>query len=84
MGTITFSVQTTTTQGPVPPTSLSKTFTDTDANIALILLAMQWRYSAPTIAAAGLAWANDAIHLLVDMNRSHQQLTAPVTPVNPV
>ncbi len=83
MGTITFSVQTATTQGGVPPQNLSKTYTDTDANIALILQAMQWRYSVPTIPAAGLQWTGDAIHQLIEMTRSFQQLTAPITPVNP-
>lgn len=78
MGTLTFTVQTAT-----PPQTLTKTFTDTDANIVLALTAMQNIYGGVTPAQAALAWATQMVANLVATTTNYQHAAAPATIINP-
>ncbi len=78
MGTISFNVTTAS-----PAQNLTKTYTDTDANINLALAALQWKYNQTINAAAGVAWTKDIIQELVNITRSYQQQTATIIPINP-
>lgn len=78
MGTITFTVQTAT-----PQQTLTKTYTDTDANIVLAVQAMQWQFSQATVAQGALAWTKSVIQNIINVTNNYQQQTAPVTPINP-
>lgn len=78
MGTITMTIQTAT-----PQQTLTKTYTDTDANIVLAVQAMQWQFSAATPAQGVLAWSKSIIQNLINVTLNYQQQTAPVTPIDP-
>ena len=83
MGTITVTLITSTTVGSVGPQNLTKTYTDTDANLVLALQAVQWQFSAVSLAAGALTWFNGIIRALVQQTTAYQQATNPTTTINP-
>lgn len=77
MVTLTFTIATTS-----PAQSLTKTFTDTDANISLFIAALVALYGGTNAQAAlsqATAWKNEA----VNMTMIYQKSIDGITPINP-
>lgn len=77
MGTLTFTIATTS-----PSQNLTKTFTDTDANIVLFIAALVQLYGGTNAQAAlsqATAWKNEAVNI----TQLYQKSQDGVTPINP-